>query len=82
MLKDKNGICIDALIRDVKSYLFLVLGGLMVLFNLGIDENGSYTGSTGVGNLYKAMNNTLHDITNRGVIAKVRTKVMLIYIFF
>ena len=43
----------------------------MVLFILGIDENGRYTGSTSTWDLCKTMNNILSDLTNRSIIMKV-----------
>ena len=44
----------------------------MVLLVIGTDEHGKYTGNTGAGNLCKAMEDVLCDITKRGIITKVR----------
>ena len=49
----------------------------MVLFILGIDENGKHTGGSITNHLGEAMDHTLSEMTNRGIITKVGSKLML-----
>ena len=58
---------------EKQSHIYCILGGLMVLFLLGMDENGSHAGNTSTCHLHKTMNHIFSDMTNRGIITKVRS---------